>query len=251
LVRFVSKGTTMPIGMPLLVHPLSASIRWFFCISLTMVVLKVGADLLAFPGVVSAAGPQALIYLGLFAVALLLYAGFALVWVRDAAAQAIALQQGTVWGCVCGAAWMIELGVANLGWMVPQLGWLFGLLYVGSASLGFLLPGVAGLWAAWQARQLRAGIKAGLLCGMLAGLVMFLTYSALSVLLLQVGQQDPQTVREFQHSGLTDLPTYIVGDYLAAMVAHLWIGLLTGVGFGVLGSGLGIGFVTIQRDRAA
>jgi hypothetical protein len=241
----------MPIGMPLLVHPLSASIRWFFCISLTLVVLKVGADLLAFPGVVSAADAQALIYLGLFALALLLYAGFALVWVRDAASQAIALQQGTVWGCLCGAAWMIELSVANLGWMVPQLSWLFGLLYAGSASLGFLLPGVAGLWAAWRARQLRAGIEAGLLCGMLAGLVLFLTYSALSTLLLQVGQQDPQIVREFQRSGWTDLPTYIVGDYLAAMVAHLWIGLLSGVGFGVLGSSLGIGFVTIQRDRAA
>ncbi len=241
----------MPVEMPLSVHPLSASIRWFFAISLTMVVLKVSADLLAFPGVVSATSMQALIYLGLFVVALLLYAGFALLWVRDTAAQAIALQQGTVWGCICGAAWMIELSVANLGWMVPQLGWLFGLLYAGSASLGFLLPGMAGLWAAWQARQLRVGIEAGALCGMLAGLVMFLSYSALSVLLLQVGQHDPQIVREFQRSGITNLPTYIVVDYLAAMIAHLWIGLLTGVGFGMLGSGLGIGFAHIERDRAA
>jgi len=249
-VRFVSKGATMPMGMPLLVHPLAATIRWFFGLSLIMVVLKVGADLLAFPGVVSAAGVPALIYLGLFAVALFLYAGFALVWVRDAAAQTITLQQGTVWGCVCGAAWIIELSVANLGWLVPHLGGLFGLLYTGSASLGFVLPGVAGLWAAWQARQLRAGIEAGLLCGMLASLVLFLTYSALSVLLLQVGQHDPQIVREFQRSGLTDLSTYIVGDYLAAMIAHLWMGLLTGVGFGALGSSLGLGFVNMVRDRA-
>ena len=240
----------MPVGMPLSIHRLSASIRWFFGISLTIVVLKVSADLLAFPGVVSATRLPALIYLGLFVVALLLYAGFALRWVRDTAAEAIALQQGTAWGCVCGAAWMIELSVANLGWLVPHLGGLFGLLYTGSASLGFVLPGVAGLWAAWQARQLRAGIEAGLLCGMLASLVLFLTYSALSVLLLQVGQQDPQIVREFQRSGLTDLSTYIVGDYLAAMIAHLWIGLLTGVGFGALGSSLGLGFVNMVRDRA-
>jgi hypothetical protein len=241
----------MPDEMPLSVHPLSAPIRWFFGISLTILVLKVSADLLAFPDIVSAAGTQALIYLGLFVVALLLYAGFALVWVRDTAAEAIALQQGTGWGCVCGAAWMIELSVANLGWMVPQLGWLFSLLYAGSTSLGFLLPAVAGVRAAWQARQLRSGIEAGALCGMFAGLVMFLTYSALSVLLLQVGQHDPQIVREFHRSRLTDLPTYIVGDYLAAMVAHLWIGVLTGVGVGALGSSVGIGFAHIERDRAA
>ncbi len=76
---------------------------------------------------------------------------------------------------------------------------------------------------------------------------MFLSYSALSVLLLQVGQHDPQIVREFQRSGITNLPTYIVGDYLAAMIAHLWIGLLTGVGFGMLGSGLGIGFAHTRK----
>jgi len=58
-------------------------------------------------------------------------------------------------------------------------------------------------------------------------------------------------VREFQRSGIPNLPTYIVGDYLAAMIAHLWIGLLTGVGFGLLGSGLGIGFAHSARDRAA
>ena len=135
----------MPVGMPLSVHPLAAAIRWFFAISLTLVALKVCADLLAFPGVVSATRLPALIYLGLFVVALLLYAGFALRWVGDTAAQAIALQQGTVWGCMCGAAWMIELSVANLGWLVPHLGGLFSLLYTGSASLGIVLPGVAGL----------------------------------------------------------------------------------------------------------
>jgi len=240
----------MPVGMPLRAHPLAAAIRWFFAISLTLVALKVCADLLAFPGVVSATRLPALIYLGLFVVALLLYAGFALRWVGDTAAQAIALQQGAVWGCMCGAAWMIELSVANLGWLVPHLGGLFGLLYAGSASLGFVLPGMAGLGAAWQTRQLRVGIEAGALCGMLAGLVLFLSYSALSGLLLQVGQHDPQIVREFQRSGIPNLPTYIVGDYLAAMIAHLWIGLLTGVGFGALGSSLGLGFVNMVRDRA-
>jgi len=241
----------MPIGMPLVLHTSSSSIRWFFGISLTVVVLKVGADLLAFPSVISTAGVQALIYLGLFVVALLVYAGFALLWVHDAATQVVALQQGTLWGGVCGVAWMIELSVANFGWMLPQLGWLFGPFYTGSASVGFVLPGVAGLWTAWQVRRFRTGIEAGLLCGMLASLVMFLTYSALSVLLLQVGQHDPQIVREFQRSGLTDLPTYIVGDYLAAMIAHLWIGLLSGAGFGVLGGGLGVALSAIQGRPTA
>ena len=231
----------MGVGAPLPVRHTYAPIRWFFISSLTLVILKVCADLLAYPAVITTAGGLALTYLLLFALALLIYSWFALVRTRDAASPRIALQQGTVWGLLCGGAWMIELSVANLNPLAPQLGWLFRLIYASATGLGFLLPGLAGMLVAWRSKQLHSGIEAGLLCGMLGGLVIFLTYTTLSVLLLHVGQQDPQIVQEFQRSGLTDLSTYIVGDYLAAMVAHLWIGLLTGVGFGALGSVIGIG----------
>ncbi len=69
--------------------------------------------------------------------------------------------------------------------------------------------------------------------------MIFLASIVPSTLLLQAGQYDPQTIREFQHSGPPDLKTYIVGDHLAGMIAHLWIGLLTGLVLGIIGDLIG------------
>lgn len=236
---------------PFIVHRFSAAIRWFFGVSLSLITLKVAADLLAFPELIRTAGVQAPIYLAIFIVAVLVYSTFAIFCGHAPALQCIALRQGTVWGGVCGVAWIVELSVANLGWMFPQHGWLIEQCYFGSVLLGFLLPSMAGLLAARQTRHIRTAIVAGLLCGMLASIVMFLAYSALSVLLLQVGQHDPQILQEFRRSGVTDLQTYIVGDYLAAMIAHLWIGVRSGLGCGALGSGLGIALVAGPVRRVA
>jgi len=149
----------------------------------------------------------------------------------------IALHQGTFWGLVCGGAWSLELILANLDLVGSRITFL--VLYYGSTQVAFLLPGLAGIMAACRAKRISRGIEAGLLCGMFGALTIFLTYIALSSLLLQAGQHDPGTIREFQQSGLVDMPTFIVGDYLAAMVAHLWIGLGTGLALGAVGAVIG------------
>ena len=110
--------------------------------------------------------------------------------------------------------------------------------------MAVFLPGLAGLLAARQAGRVgagpfKAGVQAGLLCGACGGLGIFLASFVLSGLLIPAGHLDPQTVREFQRSGLPDLNTYIVSDYLAGMIAHLWIGLITGLLLGALGSLVG------------
>src|SRR6266540_4244965 len=88
----------------------SAAIRTFYLTGIGLILLKVAADLLAYPAVVTTQARQALIYLLLLGLALLLYG-----WVafghrhREATSARVALRQGTRLGLLCGAAWVLEL----------------------------------------------------------------------------------------------------------------------------------------------
>jgi hypothetical protein len=180
-------------------HHTSILVRWFLLVSLCLVVLDLSIDLITHPAVVTTAGIQLPIYFLLFALAILIYGWFALFRTRAASAdERIALQRGTFWGLLCGGVWIIELLVANL--LGPQLGWLNLVLYYGSARTGYLLPGLAGLLAAWESGRIKSGLQAALLTGIFGGLMIFLASIALFPLFQ--GAPDPQTIREFQHSGL-------------------------------------------------
>lgn len=216
---------------------LSTLIRWSLIIALLLLILTVAIEVTSSPTVVTAAGVQAPVYLILFVLALTIYGWFALFRTQATTRTAhVTLQTGTLWGLLCAAAWVAELLVANV--MRPGWGPLSIVLYYSSAFTGFLVPGLASFLAAARTRHLLSGLQAGLLTGMMGALAIFLASFLFSALLLQTGQSDPQTLREFAHSGLPDLKTYIVGDYLAAMIAHLWIGLVTGFFLGLFG-GLG------------
>ena len=216
----------------------SMLVRSFFSISLMLLILQVGATLISYPAVMTSAGGPALVYLSLFALAMLLYGWVALVRTRVATLhERIVVWQGMIWGLLCGGVWIIELMVANL--LGPQFGWLNAVLYVGTTVGGYLLPGLAAVLAARRTERIGAGIQAGLLCGMVGGIMIFLASAALAPLLLAAGQHDPQTLHEFQRSGLPNVTTFIVGDYLAGMIAHLWIGLITGLVLGTIGGALG------------
>lgn len=216
---------------------LSILVRWSLVTALLLFILTVTIEIASSPTVVTTAGVQTPVYLILFVLALLIYGWFALFRTQKATGAAqVALQTGTLWGLLCAAAWITELLVANV--MSPEEEPLYLMLYDGSTFIGFLLPGVASFLAAVRSRQFLSGLQAGLLTGMIGALAIFLASFLFSALLLQAGQSDPQTLREFAHSGLPDLKTYIVGDYLAGMIAHLWIGLITGFFLGLLG-GLG------------
>ncbi len=148
------------------------------------------------------------------------------------------MRYGAIVGLLCASAWILEILVADV-WGA-DLGSLHHLLYYGSILLAALLPGVAGLLAAWRTGRMLSGFQAGLLAGICGGLVLFLAVTGpLSILLSDAGLHDPQSISEFQRSGLPDMQTFLVGDYLAAMIAHLWIGLLTGFVLGAIGGALG------------
>ncbi len=213
-------------------------VRWFLIASLLLLILVVSIDMINYPAIITTAGGAAVVYLAMFVVAVLSYGGLGFLSTRATSlSERVALQQGTLWGLVCGGAWIIELLVANV--IGPQLGAFNLILYFGSAITGYLLPGLAGLLAARRAGQFGAGLRAGLLCGMVGGIMIFLASIVFSALLFSAGQADPQTLREFQRSGLSDFKTYIVGDYLAGMIAHLWIGLISGLGLGAIGGAIG------------
>jgi hypothetical protein len=67
-------------------------------------------------------------------------------------------------------------------------------------------------------------------------------------LFLSVGLHDPQFICAFERSGLPDLTTYLVGDTLAGLIVHLWLGLLTGFFLGLGGGALGKAF---PHERAS
>jgi hypothetical protein len=216
-----------------------ALVRWFLLAGVLAVAVKSAADLIGHPKVVTTAGGEALIYLMLFVLALLLYGGFALFHTRAATPnEQSSLRQGALWGLVCGSVWVVEVLVANV--IGPQLGPFNLICYYGSALTAYLLPGLAALLAARQTGQISAGLRAGLLAGMCGSLILFLAAAfPLFSLLGGNSQPDAQTIREFHWSGLPDLQTFLVGDWLAAMIAHLWIGLVTGFFLGGVGGALG------------
>jgi hypothetical protein len=180
------------------------------------------------------------VYLLLLVAALLIYGWVALFRTHGATASGrIVLQEGSIFGLLCGGVWILELLTANV--LGPHLGSLNLVLSYSFVFLAYLLPGLAGLRAAFRAGRLGSGLEAGLLCGMCGGLMIFLAAIIIPALFLGTGPSDPQTIREFQHSGLPDITTFLVGDFLAGLIAHLWIGLLTGLGLGVIGGVLGKG----------
>jgi len=204
---------------------------------LLLVLGKTGADLIRYPALLTASGGVTIVYLLLFAIALAIYGGCALFGTRPTTPdKRIALRQGTIWGLLCGGVWIFEVLVANVAGL--QLGQLSTVLYFGSVFAGYLLPAVAGLQTARRTGRAAAGLRAGLLSGMLGGLILFLAASAAPAILAGI-QPDAQTLREYQQSGLPDLDTFLAGDFLAGMIAHLWIGIITGLLLGLVGALVG------------
>jgi hypothetical protein len=213
--------------------------RWGVLIGLLVVVLKSAYDLITYPEVVTSAGADALVYLLLLVLALLIYGWFALFRTRGAAPHArIVMQQGTRWGLFGGGVWILEVLVANV--IGPQLGPFTVPAYFATTWIGYLLPGLAAVLSARLTGKVGAGLQAGVLAGMLSSLLLFLAVAfPLYPLLAGSNQPDAQTIHEFHRSGLPSLHVFLVSDWLAAMIAHLWIGLVTGMFFGGVGSAIG------------
>ena len=148
-----------------------------------------------------------------------------------------------VWGTLGGAMWSAEIwcgGPAKLSHPLEQaLGALFVVLALAATVSG-------GVRAALRFRQAGPAWQAGLFSGLISGLFVyvFAVIMTLATLPILASRSDYQA--QFAHSHAPDMATYLVGDILAAVAAHLVINLVVGLA----GGGLGVLIVRASRPAA-
>jgi hypothetical protein len=141
--------------------------------------------------------------------------------------EAVARRYGALGGVALGVAWLVALAPpATLkAWvLVPLAGALLG-------------PGCVAALATRAAGHIGAGLRAALWSGIVGGLLIFAVWTA-AAYARAGGPYDAQLLRDFHHSGASDLPTYAVGDDLGSAVALLILIPLTALAFGSIGARL-------------
>jgi hypothetical protein len=215
--------------------------RWALIGAIILVLGIAIAESLRFPGIFTPPAVAAL-YLGIFVLTLIAYAITAVVATRTRSPAAdVALMHALRWGAVVGVLWWIEILEANV-WRLSGL-WL-ALLYFGPAIAACTVPGIAAAVTVRQTGRFRSGLAAGMWSGMIGGLLTFLGGTAILWAFNASFLHDPQNLQEFLRSyarGLApDLQTYIVGDLLAGLIAHLTlIGIVISAIAGIIGATVG------------
>jgi hypothetical protein len=187
------------------------------------------------------------------AAGLLVFCGLvALLTTRPRTAEGMALLRlGTFFGLAIGAFWIVEIVTGNLVAVESDASHA---VYRAATAIAAFLPLVAGAAATYQTGRIRSGVAVGFWSGLVSGMIGFLTLVFISYFFIGVLQHDPQTLQEYAHSTERTLPTYIVGDFLAAACAHLvivgvaWCTLLGSLG-GFVGMLLKRSQTTEHRDR--
>jgi hypothetical protein len=168
------------------------------------------------------------------------FVSFVLVWASYVVAALLVTRRpatlGLVFGAVVGGLWVVELWAGN----DAGPGILIVLVYRGSilAVLGATVLG--GVLGGLRRGNLWDGVSVGLLSGMLSGMLVCAIAVSGGAFSATVGTSDPQALADFQRSQASDLTTFLVSDWLAAGINHLWIGLALGSVGGLIGSALGV-----------
>ena len=182
---------------------------------------------LRYPDIFRLAGAAAV--LALTAVMLLGYAACAAwaLW-RPSAGQGT----GLVWGAAGGAMWSAEIwcgGPAKLSHSLEQaLGALFVVLALATTVTG-------GILAAVRFRRAGPAWQAGLFSGLISGLFVYIFAVDMTLATLPILASRGDYQAQFAHSHAPDMATFLVGDILAAVAAHLVINLVVGLAGGGLG----------------
>jgi len=209
--------------------------------AIVLVVVVTIVESVRFPGILTPPS-IATFYLSFLVVTLVAYAAMAVVATRATSPVAdVAFHNALLHGTAVGVLWWIEILEANV-WRLPGL-WLM-VLYVVPEVAALVVPGIAAALTARQAGQFRSGLAAGIWSGMIGGLLTFLGGTAILWAFYASFRHDPQNMQEFLRSyarGLApDLQTYIVGDLLAGLIAHLaLIGIAASAIVGTIGALIG------------
>jgi hypothetical protein len=185
--------------------------------------------------------PGSTVVLALTVAALLGYAGCGAWALRHPAAGQ---RTGLAWGALGAAMWAGEIwagGPAKLSHAAAQV---TGLTFLLLAVAGTV---VAGILAAARLRTVRGAWQAGLFAGLVSGVAVFAFGVTMTLATLPALASRADYQAQFAHSRAPDIATYLVGDILAAVSAHLIINLV----LGLTGGGLGALMARAARPEAA
>jgi hypothetical protein len=213
-------------------------LRWTVIAALALVGLLLVLNVTEYPTLTR--DPQFALYIIILGIIGALYLSLAVWWTRISI-LAPALRWGTLYGLGAGFGWLLEIVAGNL--VVGQSWQLFA--YFGGTLIALGLTLAAGAAGAIATRSFCSGLVAGVWSGIVSGLIGCLALLSLPHLYLGTLQGDAQTLAEFARSGAPNLVTYIVGDYSAAAIAHLLLGLALGLMLGALGAAIGAGVVRL------
>jgi hypothetical protein len=185
--------------------------------------------------------PAAPVYLGLLGVVL---AGYLACAGWGARRPLPGRRSGMLIGLVAGVLWGVEIwagGPAMLSRVAERaVGGTFALLAVGVTV-------AAGVWAGVRLRDRGAAVRAGLFAGLTSGVVVFIAGTTMTLATLHTLGSRADYQRQFAGSHVADMATFLTGDILAAVTAHLVINLI----LGMVGGGIGAVIATLSRRHDA
>lgn len=185
----------------------------------------VAYGLVRWPGIVGDEVGVGIVHLAVLALSLSVYAvaGMALAGVAGRARTA---RVGIGVGLAAAALWAGSLAASVLAdpGRLSVLGTTAGIVAAAALALAGVRCG-GGV----------AGLRAGLCGGLVIGLAGFVVLLALAYLATGHLTADPALAVRFHTSAARDLPTYAVGEMMAAAVAQLWLAPAAGAALGALG----------------
>jgi hypothetical protein len=146
---------------------------------------------------------------------------------------------GLWFGAVGALMWSIEIWAGGPAKLSNTDEKLVGALF---AALAVLVTLAAGPFAALRSRDGGAPGRAGLLAGLTSGVLLFSSATIMTLSTLHILATRTDYQRQSATSGQPNMNTFLVGDILTGVTAHLAINLVLGL------AGGGIGML-ISRSR--
>ena len=151
---------------------------------------------------------------------------------------------GTLVGLVGGGLWSIEIWAGGPAMLDRSTETAVGGTF---ALLAVAVTVAAGPLAAIRRRDAGAALRSGLFAGLTSGVVVFCLGTVMTLANLDLLGTRTDYQREFAASHAPDIATYLVGDVLAATIAHLVINLV----LGLVGGGVGALMARSAQPRDA
>jgi len=185
--------------------------------------------LVRYPGVLR--DPAAPAYLVLLGGTFALYVGLAGWEARRPRAGAAF---GAFVGLFAGASWSVEIWAGGPAMLDDRVEGVVGGMV---ALIAVVMSCAARVSVRVRERNPRTAMRAGLLAGLASGIVLFCFAIVITVTNIGVLSTRADYLRQFAsgHSHAPDIATFLVGDILAAGIAHLLINLA----LGLVGGGVG------------